>query len=495
MFSILLLLFFASSLTGQTLLQPSWVKTAAGVNGAQAEAWGIDTDDQGHVYWGVSIDNQGLGLDIEVHKFDANGVALWSSPFVFGGFGVQQAYVLHAKDTAVYVGGRYCPFLINSCDMLLLKVDKSTAGLIWDRTLNFGGNGYDEVDGLLPRPDGIYCGGWAHELEGGIYNADIGLWKLDYAGNTIWSNHFGVGGGIAEHQDGHFVVDDSCIYAAGLWGGDYIFNLYNGHAFLGKFDKDNGNVLDSTLFGAQSQDWLDIENALGMASDGEYLYITGYATPVAANDWQLFVAKYDKNLNQKWYVDWGGSGTESARAITVEGGNIFIGGLSESPSIIQAGGGRDAVLLTLDTSGNVLSSYVWGDTMLNSFLDLAVSGGDLYLTGFSERDSNTIADRSGFMLKVGGLVTGTELSSKETVQDFTLYPNPGHEGSALRFKRPLEQPAQLEVRDAHGKLVYTESLPPLLESVMLKWQTPGVYLVTVNLGTIQMSRKWSNQGR
>ena len=34
----------------------------------------------------------------------------------------------------------------------------------------------------------------------------------------------------AEHQDGHFVVDDTNIYAAGLWGGGGIANLYNGHS-------------------------------------------------------------------------------------------------------------------------------------------------------------------------------------------------------------------------------------------------------------------------
>lgn len=490
-FTILILLTGYLVLPAQTILQPAWVKTAVGANGGKAEAWGIDVDDQGSIYWGVSIDNLGQGLDIEVYKFDAAGIPLWSVPFFYGGPGAQQAYVLHAQDTALYVGGRNCPFLVNTCDMLLLKVDKTNATLNWDRTLNFSGNGYDEVDGLVARPDGIYCGGWAHELESGIFNADIGLWKLDYAGNTIWTNHFGTGGGFAEHQDGHFVVDDDYIYAAGLWGGDYVANLYNGHAFLGRFDKTNGNFVDSTLFGAQSAAWLDIENALGMASDGDFLYITGYATPVAANDWQLFVAKYDKNLNQIWYTDWGGSGTESARAIAVQDGIVYVGGLSASPSIMTGGGDRDAVLLKLDTSGTILSYQTWGDTLMNSFLDLAVEGGDVYLTGITEQDTFGLG-RTGFMLKAAGVATGAAATIAPVAWGFRLFPNPAYGRFSITFNRPVLETGSYQIRDVTGKLVQQASFPIGTERLDLELTQTGAFLVTVDFGSYRISRKLIN---
>src|SRR5690606_26746080 len=117
---------------------------------------------------------------------------------------------------------------------------------------------------------------------------------------------------------------ENYIYAAGLWGGTGIANLYDGNAFLGKFSKADGSFVDSTLFGNQSSIFINAENALGMTSDGTYLYITGYTTPTA-NNWQMFTAKFDKNMNPLWYHHWGGSNTESARAIAVANGYVFVG--------------------------------------------------------------------------------------------------------------------------------------------------------------------------
>ena len=191
-----------------------------------------------------------------------------------------------------------------------------------------------------------------------------------FNGNTQWTNYLGANS-TAEHQDGHFVVDSDHIYAAGLWGGAGLANLYNGYSFLGKFDRSNGNLVDSTLFGPQSANFNDIENALGMTSDGTYLYITGYTTPVSSNDWQIFVAKFDKNLNQIWYLDWGGSGTETARGIAVEDGKIYIAGLSQSNSIIS-GTEQDGVLLVLDTASNVLYYETFDAMEKESFQDISV---------------------------------------------------------------------------------------------------------------------------
>src|SRR5690606_41174156 len=104
------------------------------------------------------------GAHRHLHSFPTRrssdlGNQIWITPFHYGGVGNQQNYVCNAKDTFLYIGGRHCPGLVNTCDMLLLKVDKGTGTLIWDKTLDFGQNGYDEVDGLEILPDGIYCGG------------------------------------------------------------------------------------------------------------------------------------------------------------------------------------------------------------------------------------------------------------------------------------------------------------------------------------------------
>lgn len=63
-----------------------------------------------------------------------------------------------------------------------------------------------------------------------------------------------------------------------------------------------------------------------MATDGTDLFITGYSTPYAANDWQIFVAKYDKQLKQHWIKTCGGNGSETARGIAACNGFFLLQG-------------------------------------------------------------------------------------------------------------------------------------------------------------------------
>ncbi len=259
---------------------------------------------------------------------------------------------------------------------------------------------------MVIKRGGFYWGGWAQSLQTGAYQIDIGLWKLNFDGSTGWTRALGKPGS-AEHQDGHFVVDDSFIYAAGLWNGGGLANLYNGHSFLGKFSRKDGKLIDSTLFGDQSPAFLDIENALGMVSDGTYLYITGYGTPVTANDWQVFTAKFDKDLNQLWYTTWGGDGTETARGIAVNKGIVYVAGLTQSQQHSK-GGKADGLLLQYDTAGKLLSYQTWGDTLEDSFRDIVINEDGIYLSGTSE-NTNPGGKKTAFLLKMNQPVSNPRL--------------------------------------------------------------------------------------
>lgn len=481
----LIILFAIFETKAQTVINPEWVKTEIGSVNNSAEAWGVDVDEAGNVYWAFNSNNLSQGLDLTCVKYNPSGEPIWSTPFFYGGTGAQQSYIVNASDTALYIGGRECTGLTNTCDMLLLKVDKSDGSLIWNKTMNFSGNGYDEVDGLVLKDDGIYCGGWAHELEPGSFYADMGFWKLDYSGNTIWTNYFGKAG-TAEHQDGHFVVDDDYIYAAGLWDGSSAFNLYNGSSILGRFDKSTGDFVDSTLFGYQSDNFLDIENALGMTSSGDFLYLTGYTTPVAANDWQIFVAKYDKDLNQIWYTVWGGNDAESARGITVVDDIIYVAGLSSSPSIMTGGGDRDALLLQLDTNGNVLSYQTWGDTYENSFRDIHADNDAIYLSGTTEIDSAT-SQKSAFLLKLGN--SKTDIENTDNDISFRVYPNPSQGKIEIQLNNNIHQNASLKIVNAKGQLINSRSLNMNQNNISLSLQSKGLYFVTIEYEKYRVTKK------
>ncbi len=484
---IYILILLSLETAGQGVITPSWIKLDSSNNGI-SEAWGVDIDDDGNIYWAVSNNNLNQGLDINCYKFEFGGNPLWLSPLIYGGTGTQHAYICNASDTALYIGGRSCSGLVTTCDMLLLKIDKGTGKLIWDKTRNFAADGYDEIDGLEIKPDGIYCGGWSQELNSAIYRSDIGLWKLDFNGNTQWTNFLGADA-TAEHQDGHFVVDSNNIYAAGLWGGSGISNLYNGFSFLGKFDKSNGNLIDSTLFGYQSDSFNDIENALGMTTDGTYLYITGYTTLPNSNDWQIFIAKFDKNLNQIWYTDWGGNGSESARGIKVENDKIYIAGLTES-STIMTGGDRDAVMLILDTNGNILSYQTYGSIEKESFQDLAIRNQNIYLTGTIESTLSTKKSMLIAMENITNSVNGNDLLFNN---NFIIYPNPAKGDAKVMFLQNNHQEGVLKVFDLKGTQLTERKFDGESHEVSIGLQYSGIFFVEVSFPGYRVTKKIMNK--
>ena len=408
------------------------------------EAWGVDVDEDGFVYWPVNVDSMNTGFDIVCYKYDENGSEQWNSPLIVSGQGTQQSYVINHYQGNVYIGGRTCNGLVITCDMLMAKANASSAELYWDESYNFPSNGYDEVDGLEIYNDTIYCGGWAQSLETGIYNSDIGFWTLNQDGETIWTNEFGQEGS-AEHQDGHFVVDEEFIYAAGLWNGTGIANLHNGYSFLGKFSRKDGSIVDSVLFGNQTNAFLDIENALGMTSDGTHLYVTGYTSPNAVNDWQIYVAKFNKDLELDWYTLWGAEEAESARAIAVQDELLFIGGVTGSPSLSI--GGQDAVFLVMNkNNGNVLDEFIWGDEFDNSIRDIATDGKNVYLSG----TSSDIPNRSSAFLAKYQIVSSV-IDKLENQLVTTAFPNPFSGSIKINSTEKIRA---VNIYNTTGQLVY-----------------------------------------
>lgn len=235
----LLLFFVLDVLSAQGVLTPVWSKfRTSPLSGGQAEAWAVDVDAAGYVYWPVSFDSTSADkkYDNVYYKFDASGNLQWQNFYV--NTGIQHAFIANAKDTFLYVGGRNCPALGSECDMIIQKINKASGGIVKTTIVPFGIHGYDEMDAIEPRSDAIYCGGWC-QMNGGIGDYEMGFVKLDYNLDTLQTAYFGNNvSGSAEHQDGHFVVDNNFIYGAGLWNGHTGFNnLTDGRAQIGKFNR------------------------------------------------------------------------------------------------------------------------------------------------------------------------------------------------------------------------------------------------------------------
>lgn len=475
----------------QGILNPEWViKRSSPVNLQTAQAWGVDTDENGFIYWATSIYMPAQALDILLYKLDPDSNEVWPAPTLYSAPLTQQAYVVTASGNIAYVGGRYCRnagVLPLICDMLVFAVDIASGDTLWSTTLTRG-FGYQEVDGLGPQPDGIYLSGWSF---GETTESDVGLAKLDLNGDTLWTNNWG--GNRVDHQDGHCVVDDSVIYAAGLYSGDVSANplIYglNGRALLAKFSKTDGAFIDSVTFATSGSIFnLNFENALGMAGDGDHLYVVG-ATTFSPNDWQIFVKKFDKNLNLTWERFWGGNASESARAVASGGdGSLYIAGTTES----FGQGESDVVLLKYTPGGDLLWYKTWGDSSGEQALDLHIDGDNLYISGQSDCFLFlTTPVCKAFLLKVDlNAISGLDEENQQAPPRFTLeqnYPNPFNPQTTISFSIPQFSHVTLKIYDLLGREVQTlvsDDLPA--GTYEQKWNAEnfpsGVYLYRLSAG-------------
>ena len=379
-------------------------------------------------------------MNAYTYRLTSDNNQVWGDESVTGPF-AQKSYVLYATDTVIYLAGRTCTGAnLDSCDALVFAVDAVLGDTLW--TFEWDGDvAYEEIDGLVPKSDGIYITGWTKSSSEAM---DITLMKLDYSGALLWQNQWGSGLPRDDRQDGHIVVDDSMIYLCGVYDSSPGFAL-EGSALLAKFDKTNGNFVDTTLFG-RNDAWQNAEDALGMSSDGTYLYLTG-STTTSADNWDLFTAKFDKDLNMIWHTVWGGPvNADVARAVQpAHDGSIYIAGTTKS----YGNGLEEAVLLKLDSNGTPLWYKTWGGTGDDHVLDLhLVDSTSIYIAGMTNsfHPSNK---QEAFLLKIG-MDSLTNSITEEAFETVNIYPNPS---TGLFHCQLNSQEATINVYSALGELI------------------------------------------
>ncbi|HMG75410.1 MAG TPA: SBBP repeat-containing protein [Pyrinomonadaceae bacterium] len=183
-----------------------------------------------------------------------------------------------------------------------------------------------------------------------------------------------------------------------------LLGLTSGHASSGpQVHHDGGELLaaDATLTWNTFLGGFSVfESAAALAVDSSgNIYVAGtgnstWGAPVRAfsGDDDAFVAKLDANGNLIWNTFVGGSRSDLATALAVDGnGNIYLGGFSTATwgSPIRAfSGGYDAFSAKLDSGGHLIWNTFLGGPGINSGFDygraLTVdAGGNIYVAGQS----------------------------------------------------------------------------------------------------------------
>jgi hypothetical protein len=326
----------------------------------------VDVDRTGNIYFATFQQAEKEPFaDMVIYKFSADGTELWKTRW--GGKNMEKAFIVTVAEPYAYVGGLTYTSSVNlmESDMAVLALKTEDGSVAWDFTWGQG-FGYEEVDGLVVDGENIYLSGWT---TGEKSSVDLAILKLNLQGSLLWANSWGGNGW--DEGDGQMVVDEDTIYVAGRYSGANI--LLGGQGLLVRFSKQTGEYLSHAVWGGPIG-----TDALGLTSDGSHLYTVGL-TVDRGNGGQIFLRKWDKNLNLIWERLWGGKGSEDARAIAVApSGDIYIAGATDS---YGDGGGMDIVLLRYDPDGNLLWYRTLGGPQNDGAHGIALSQNRVYIAG------------------------------------------------------------------------------------------------------------------
>jgi hypothetical protein len=434
-------------------------------------AWGIDVDSAGNIYWAVEEKNQWpyWYFNIFLFKIDPNGQQIWqNSPF--GGTYNDIAFVVKVKGQNVYLAGRTDSTLNPvSGDVLVLSYDKSNGGLNWQYIYNpVPDNGYEEIDGLLVHPDGIYLSGWT---KGQTTDEDFLVQKISLTGQLVWTNSWDYNKQF-DGANGHMAMDNKFIYAAGHT------NLLNGSLVC--FSRTNGAYQWNVTWSGSGND-----EALGLTmSSDSMLYVVGYYSHGSS---QVCLKKFSRTGQLKWTRVWGGTGTEDSRSLVSDGDSIiYVAGTTNS----YGSGGRDIFILKYDSAGTLIDSLLWGGMYDEVAKDAAMYGDYLYITGETQSYGNGkingdhIAD--GLLLKVNGrtmqappsILTNVALPFNNEQYSVEIYPNPSYGKFTLQIKDERIANYDLKIFDLFGKTVFHKTLNSKQEILNLNL-FGGMYLYQV----------------
>ena len=387
-----------------------WSTFLGGNGGDYGQAMAVDVT--GSIYvvgysdsdWGSPIRAFDSANDAFVAKFDSSGNLLWNT--FLGGGGDDVGINIVTSGNSIFVAGYSssdwdCAPLTCTMDDYTLGYDAFVAKLDSSGNLSWitflGGNGSDFGRGIdVDFSGNIYVvggsdGTWGSPIQshaGGGYDGFAA--KLDSTGARTWNTFQGSGGddqtwGVALDVSGNAYLAG---YSNDTWGSPVIAYDADYDGFAAKLNS-NGALIWNTFLGGNGE-----EHSHAIALDGSgTIYVTGYSTdtwgsPVRAytsND--VFAAKLTSSGALTWNTFLGGAGADAGYALALSGGDIYVTGYSTdtwgSPDRAYTSG-FDSFAAKLNTSGVLTWNTFLGGSGSDFSYGVAQSGSGLFVGGHSD---------------------------------------------------------------------------------------------------------------
>lgn len=305
-------------------------------------------------------------------------------------------------------------------------------------------------------------------------NRDAVIAKLDNSGEPQWVTLFrGSGQEIfncaIEMSDGTFVA----------LGSTDSFGSGNRDLLIMKLNS-NGNVISQYVFGGTGDD-----RPLGCDHAPGGIVVGGFSTSSGFGNRDIWLMKFDEDLNVLWEQSFGGSGFDLAAAIisTVDGG-YAVSGVSGSVTT-----SKELIAMTLDSNGETNSSCLLSNSggatrVVSAFPESAISVPTTLLTIAPNTTSLLAGDSGATISCTPGSGTGSlsvsnasAVESDDAVSVFATSPE-----TTATFRLKLSGPSSSEVtasyRTVDGSAVAGIDYEPLNGSITFE---PGELIKTIEV--------------
>lgn len=461
---------------------------------------------------------------------NTDGTTAWSQSFNGTSNGSDYGTCVTADASGnIYVGGATYSSTTSSYDYLILKYS-STGSLIWSRSYNGPGNGYDVVAGISVKPSGDVIVTGASKGTGNFANLDYATVAFSSTGTQQWVSRYNYLG-LPDIPCGLAIDGSGNIFVAGgsansITGADIFVVKYNASGTQtasyrhtvssgNGWDKATALALDASgnvyvtgcvyqnnstsdmrtiklsnslalqwqgTYNGDSKD--DCANSIALDASGNTI-VTGWTSKVAGGK-DFTTVKYDASGNQLWArrqaatVSWNNG--ESRKVKIDNAGNIFIAGEMDH------NGNKDFLAIRYDANGNKQWEEFFNGTAngADRAYDLNLSGSAIYVSGKTATASGdqygTVKYETMTTQVTPGVFQGNQYVSGEVTVRFA--PDP----TVLNYSAVDNKDLQFGIVADFVSSATIQNMNAKLGTDVTKWKMAKIFYTLKTTDTISISR-------